>query len=108
MTNSYIRLNTKFLTSLIALLGAAAILFTSISAEAQESYKKHFSAYQAAHASGDMVTARQEAGAAWKAAEKDLGNDKLTGILAYNYGSIMILHTPEEAVKPLQRARQTP
>lgn len=106
MSKQVVKTSPQFARKLVLSLGAITMLFAPMSAKSQESYKKHFSAYQSAHTSGDMATARAEAEAAWKAAEEALGDNKLTGILAYNYGSLMILHDQGKAVKPLKRAKK--
>jgi len=83
---------------------ALALAMPSV-ASAQKSYVQHFKAYQAAQAAGDAATARSEAEAAWNSAEAELGDNKLTAILAYNYGSMMVLENPKDSVKPLKRAK---
>jgi len=84
----------------------AALIFTiPHSANAQDVYVEHFKAYQAAQAAGDTTTARIEAEAAWKSAEAELGDSKLTAILAYNFGSMMTLEDPQASIKPLKRAK---
>ncbi len=96
----------KLLCSLTIISSIGCISGLSATAYAQESYGTHFKAYQAAQASGDYKKAAAEARAAWQAAETELGDNELTGILAYNYGSIAVTSDPKSAVKPLKRAKK--
>ena len=73
---------------------------------AQDSYVKHFQSYQAAQAAGDTAKAIIAAKAAWDAAETELGDHELTGILAYNYGSSLLATDPKSSKKSLKRAKK--
>ncbi len=56
-------------------------------------------------AAGDYKTALREGKSAWKAAERELGDSKTTGDLAFNYGFLeKTKGSHKNALKPLQRA----
>lgn len=97
----------KLVFSNIILLAIAGwALITPSIAAAQNSYTEHFQDYQAAEAAGDTANAILAAEAAWQAAETELGDHELTGILAYNYGSIVLATKPKSSKKPLIRAKK--
>jgi hypothetical protein len=93
--------------SRIAFFGLAASLSmvaARASAADAEPYRAEYRAYDAAMEAGDEETAARHGLAAWKAAEQALGDHRLTGILAYNYGRLIILTATEQALAPLRRA----
>ena len=61
--------------------------------------------YETALESGDRKTAELHAYAAWRAAEAELGDHRLTSILAFNYGREVAMSDPALAIGPLQRAQ---
>jgi hypothetical protein len=93
----------------IALYGLAAILSVlaaRASAADTEPYFVEYRAYKAAMASGALETATAHGLAAWKSAEEALGDHRLTAILAYNYGQLVVFKAPEQAAAPLRRASE--
>lgn len=65
---------------------AAAVLAASLtSANAQDSYKDHYRAYEAATQAGDADAKLTSGEAAWRAAEAELGAVETTAILAQNH-----------------------
>ncbi len=71
-----------------------------------ETYLTAYSAYNAALKAGDGAAATRHALSAWQAAEQALGDDRLTAILAYNYGRLVLFDNTNEARTALQRARE--
>lgn len=71
-----------------------------------KTYVAEFKAYQAAINSGDKDKALSHGLAAWQAAESELGDDRLTAILAYNYGQLAIYADPAKANAALSRAKE--
>lgn len=88
------------------LLAALPVLAASASAADDEPYLVEYRAYNAALESGDREAAATHGLAAWQAAEESLGNHRLTGILAYNYGRLMTFSASDEAAASLRRARE--
>jgi TonB family protein len=68
-------------------------------------YLAEYRAYDEALAGGDHAAAARHALAAWKAAEEALGDHKTTGVLAYNYGQLVLFENPEAALPALARAK---
>lgn len=92
--------------SLLAVLSFSAFSF-SLPAFAQTppSVLQPYKAYNAAMATKNYKTALREGKAAWKAGEKELGDSKTTGDLAFNYGFLEKAQgTPKNAVKALERS----
>lgn len=69
-------------------------------------YLVEFRAYKAALDAHDITAAETHARAAWQAAEDTLGNHRLTAILAYNYGRMVLFDDDGSALAPLRRARE--
>ncbi len=84
----------------IATLNAALVLTP---AHAQ-TYLEEFDAYNQALKFGDQESAAEHGYAAWQAAEAELGDHKLTAILAYNYGQLVLYTETEKALVALKRA----
>lgn len=82
------------------------MLAATASAADAEPYLVEYRAYIAALGSGDGEAAVRHGLAAWKAAEKALGNHRLTGVLAYNYGRLVTFSASDAAAAPLHRARE--
>lgn len=89
----------------LILSGLTALCLTATPAAAQ-TFEDYFKSYQAAYARGDIPAAIAEGKKAWDAAETALSDHELTAILAYNYGSLVITQTPQDAVKALKRAKK--
>ena len=92
---------------LAALSLATFTLSTATPAFAQTppSVLQPYKAYNAAMQSKDYKTALREGKAAWKAAEKELGGNKTTGDLAFNYGFLEKAQgTPKDSIKALTRS----
>lgn len=92
--------------SILALAAAALPLAASARAAEPEPYLVEYRAYNAALQAGDATEAATHGLAAWQAAEQALGDHRLTGILAYNYGRLLIFSATEEAAAPLRRASE--
>lgn len=75
-------------------------------AEDPEPYLVEYRAYNAALASGATEAAARHARAAWEAAEQSLGDHRLTAILAYNYGRLVVFSDAGQAHAALERASQ--
>ena len=76
--------------SLAAIVGAA-LAFSSVSAvhaKTPTQVLKPYKAYRAALKAGDNEKASKKAYDAWRAAEKALGDSKMTGDLAFNFADI--------------------
>jgi hypothetical protein len=101
MTSASIRIIT-----VPALTAALSVLAAYASATNTKAYLVEYQAYTAALASGDNETAEIHGLAAWKAAEESLGDHRLTGILAFNYGRLIIFKATEKAAVPLRRASE--
>lgn len=83
-------------------LGAATVA----GAQEVEHYLVEYRAYDAALRSGDGASAIRHARAAWDAAEQALGDHRLTAILAYNYGRLLLFTDAAKANAALQRSRE--
>lgn len=96
--------------AIIAIPALAAALFVPAAraepAAEPEPYLVEYRAYNAALESGDTETAAAHGLAAWRAAEQALGDHRLTGILAYNYGRLVVFRATERATEPLRRASE--
>lgn len=89
-----------------AVLAALILLVPGSPATAADppGYLVEYRAYNAALGSGDTAAAVQHGRAAWQEAETELGDDRLTAILAYNYGKLVVFDDPAKAIAPLERA----
>lgn len=90
----------------LAAIAAAAVMLASPALAQDEAYLEEFRAYQAALNNGDTKSALAHGYAAWQAAEAQLGDDRLTAILAYNYGQLAIYSDPAKANAALSRAKE--
>ncbi len=89
------------------LWGMAATICVTFAAPAygqSGDYREEYKRYNEAMQSGDLEAAAAHGRAAWQAAEAELGDDGLTGILAYNYGQFVLFSDSEEALAALKRA----
>lgn len=85
-------------------LSVFAIPYTA-NAQTPASVLQPYKAYNAAMQSKNYKTALKEGAAAWKAAERELGGNKTTGDLAFNYGFLEKAQgAPKKAVQPLERS----
>lgn len=84
------------------LLSLAFFLFAPA---AYADYRSEFAAYRQALKDGDYVKAAKHGEAAWRAAEKELGDTKTTAILAFNYAELVVTREPAKSVEPYARAR---
>jgi hypothetical protein len=69
-------------------------------------YREEYKLFNQALQAGDLQAAAAHGRAAWQAAETALGDDPLTGVLAYNYGQLVLYSDTEDAVVALRRANQ--
>lgn len=86
----------------------AAFIFAtvlSIATPALADYRSEFASYRNALKDGDYDKASLHGEAAWRAAEKELGDHKLTAILAFNYAELVVIHEPAKACAPYERAK---
>lgn len=84
-----------------------SVLLISVNAAAQTPPEvlKAYKAYNTAFAAQDYKTALKQGKSAWKLAESKLGDSKITGDLAFNYGFLAKSQgKAKEAIKPLERA----
>ena len=88
----------------LALLAALSVPGLPASAGQAEPYLTEYLAYDAALQAGNNEAAAAHGLAAWEAADEALGDHRLTGILAYNYGRLIVLDATQEAAVPLRRA----
>ncbi len=86
----------------IFIFTAMMIVFSAPSAIAQP-YVEEYNAYVDALKAGDKAQAAKHAKAAWQAAEKSLGDDPATAVLAYNYALLIYMSRPQDAVAPITR-----
>lgn len=105
----------------LGLLAASAPLATPVLAQeqtgvieptqiggAQSARARHLAEmvnYETAVAAGDFKAAELHAYAAWRAAETELGDHRLTSVLAFNYGREVVANDPALAEGALQRAK---
>ncbi len=87
---------------------ASLFLILGIGAAAAEDpeYLTQYKLYNQALQVGDAEAAAEHAKAAWIAAETELGDDRLTAILAFNYGRMIFLSDPKNALAPLRRTNE--
>lgn len=86
---------------LAAILAALAGGISAASAGYIDQYKK----YDAAMKAGDLKDAIEASEAAWNDAEAELGENRLTAILAYNYGLLIYDYAPPKAAAAFARSR---
>ncbi|MEM9705676.1 MAG: energy transducer TonB [Pseudomonadota bacterium] len=91
---------------MIRILIAALFLLTcsTVSVGAEPAYLEAYKASNAAYEQGDLTAAINLAETAWREAEKEIGADNKTSILAYNFASMVLYVDPKRAIEPLQRA----
>jgi hypothetical protein len=77
---------------------------TSAASADAEPYVAEYHASRAALSSGDREAAKTHALRAWRSAEDQLGDHRLTAILAYNYGRLVLLDEPKRSDEALTRA----
>lgn len=90
-----------------AILLASSGLWTGQLAAAGADEAPYVIEYQASRAalkSGDADAAARHALRAWQSAEQVLGDDRLTAILAYNYGHLVLFVDPQSADAAMSRA----
>jgi Gram-negative bacterial TonB protein C-terminal len=91
----------------IAALAAAAVtIMGAARAQDDPAYLAEYKAYNQAMSAGDREAAERHGLAAWQAAEEALGDNQLTGILAFNYGQLVIFTDPKAARTALRRAKK--
>lgn len=98
----------------IQFTGAACILIAATfiitlcvdgRAKAQESdYLTEYRLFMQAHEKGDLSVAAVHGLNAWTKAEAELGDHRLTAILAYNYGKLVIFDATRNPLSALERA----
>lgn len=84
---------------------SVSLISVSASAQTPPEVLEAYKAYNAAFAAQDYKTALKQGKSAWKLAESKLGDSKITGDLAFNYGFLAKSQgKAKEAIKPLERA----
>ena len=89
------------------MIWAVVTLFAAaVSAEAQDDppYLLEYRAYNEALQRGDAKAAEGHARAAWESAEELRGDDRITAILAYNYGRQSLFANSSQALVAMRRA----
>jgi len=83
------------------------LLITCGAAGAQDQqYRVEYRAYAKAVEEGDAAAAQKHAHAAWLSSEEKLGDDRLTAILAFNYGQQALFTDSENAKVAFRRASE--
>ncbi|WP_375203413.1 energy transducer TonB [Hyphococcus sp.] len=90
----------------LAAIAAAAVMLASPAAATEKLYLAEYKLYTEALGARDVAAAEIHGHAAWQAAEAELGENNLTGILAYNYGNLVLFSAPEKAASALHRAEE--
>ncbi|GJL92117.1 energy transducer TonB [Hyphococcus sp.] len=85
---------------------ASAMLAVGTAAAQDKTYLIEYKLYNAALEAGDTDAAIKHAHTAWQAAEKELGDNNLTAVLAFNYGQLVLFSDPENATSALRRASE--
>ena len=88
----------------MAILCAFCFL-TCITVAQAQTYADEYQAYLKSLERLDQEGAAEHAYAAWRDAEKQLGDHELTAVLAYNYGQLVLFDDPATALKALKRTR---
>ncbi|WDI30204.1 energy transducer TonB [Hyphococcus flavus] len=96
-------MNFKSIAKIVSGASITILLFFSAPASAQ-TYLDEYKLYQQAIEDGDPEAALRHGRAAWQAAEEELGDHNLTGILAFNYGQQALYTDAEAALEALRRA----
>lgn len=89
------------------ILIAGSTLWTGLPSAAvgdDQLYVVEYQASRAALNSGDEAAVADHALRAWQSTEQLLGDDRLTAILAYNYGHLVLLSDPQSAHEAMSRA----
>ena len=97
------RIFRQLLGPIIALLAIVGVM-SQANAQTPE-YLAEYHLYEEALKFGDTEQAERHSYAAWQAAERELGDHRLTAILAFNYGQLIILTSPQKARTALLRAQ---
>lgn len=86
--------------------GLLGLTLVFVPAASAQTYIDAFKDYSAALDRNDIPAAIGHGETAWEAAEAELGDNELTAILAFNYGSLVIMSDPDKGKKPLKRAEK--
>ena len=71
-----------------------------------QQYLVEYRAFREALAAGNGDAAASHARSAWQAAETELGSHHTTGILAYNYGRLVVFYDAGHSLAPLRRVSE--
>ncbi len=85
------------------IIAASAALFALFASAAAQEYLDAYKAYNAALERGDRAAAVDAAERAWRAAEKELGDDATTAVLAFNYLGLIAYSDVSRAEEPARR-----
>lgn len=99
-------LNKSFLTALLTGLFLSLVAGVNAQAKTPVEILKPYKKYQAALQADNFEVARAAAEQAWQISEKLLGDVKLTGDLAFNYGSIIKGEIKKNQVKAVARSME--
>jgi tetratricopeptide (TPR) repeat protein len=80
------------------------LITTGVVGAQDPQYLVEYRAYAKAVEQGDAATAEKHAHAAWLSSEEELGDHRLTAILAFNYGRQILFGDSENAAIALKRA----
>lgn len=86
------------------LLAAILATFACTVSAANADYRSEYRDYAAAIKSADFEGALEHGEKAWKAGETELGDDRLTAILAFNYANVVYEFDPSKALPAFERA----
>ena len=81
-------------------------LVSAAVAQEPPTYQSEYNAYNQAVENGDRDAAERHGRAAWQLAEETLGDHQVTGILAFNYGQLVIFSNAKDARTALRRANK--
>ncbi len=91
---------------ILAIAVSVGLLATASNAQETATYQSEYSAYNQAVENGDREAAERHGRAAWQLAEETLGDHQVTGVLAFNYGQLVIFSNAEDARAALRRAKK--
>lgn len=76
-----------------------------VSTPAFANYKSEYASYRQALETGDIVGARRHGEAAWRDAEREIGDSRDTARLAFNYAELVVIDSPKMAREPYEHAQ---
>ncbi len=105
--NIHTALQAFRLRLICAFTACALVLAPGLAPAADDpEYLAEYKLYNQALDDGDAEAAARHGRAAWQAAETALGDHRLTAILAYNYGKLVLFSDANAALPALERAKE--